>query len=116
MIERLSDAQLLAFGKAQQPNWDDEDFTAWVQSKRQVSTLALAGLKYSDWQARVKEIHCPALLIHADDSRDGILTPTVVDAVLASNTCFSAEAIKNAGHNIRRDQFEAYILALRRFL
>ena len=116
MIEKLSDAQLLAFGKAQQPSWDDEDFPAWIQSKRQVSPLALAGLKYSDWQARVKKIQCPALLIHADDSRDGILTPPVVNAVLASNGCFSAEAVKNAGHNIRRDQFEAYIIVLRNFL
>ncbi|MGB1189470.1 MAG: alpha/beta fold hydrolase [Pseudomonadales bacterium] len=116
MVEKMSDAQLLAFGKTLRPNWQEDDFPAWMQSKRQVNPLALVGLRHSDWQARVKKIKCPTLLIHADNSSDGILKPSVINAVLGSNSRFSTQEIKHSGHNIRRDQFEAYLSTLREFL
>ncbi len=116
MITRLSNDQLLAMGQAQHPKWPLDEFPNWVQSKREVDVLALKGLAPPPWQALVDSINCPALLLHADETSDGILKQPVVDQILTLNPCFQAIQIKDAGHNLRRAQFEPFMAAIKAFL
>ena len=116
MITRLSDDQLLAMGRAQHPQWSLDDFPNWVQSKREVDELALKGLTRSPWQTLIQTINCPALLLYADETSDGIVQQKVVDQILSLNPCFQCTQIIGAGHNLRREQFEAYITAVEGFL
>ena len=116
MIARLSDDQLLAMGRAQHPQWSLDDFPNWVQSKREVDELALKGLTRSPWQTLIQNITCPALLLYADETSDGIVQQKVVDQILSLNPCFQCTQITGAGHNLRREQFEAYIIAVEGFL
>jgi hypothetical protein len=39
-----------------------------------------------------------------------------VDQILSLNPCFQCKQITGAGHNLRREQFEAYITAIEAFL
>ena len=115
MIE-MSDEEIFQMGRKQHPDWHEDDFPAWVQSNRQVGELALEGLKYSDWRVNISKIQCPALLVYADGERDGMLKQSVVEKILTENTCFQARHIPGAGHNIRREQFELYMAAVKDFL
>ena len=115
-IAEMSDDEILEMGKKQHPEWRADEFPAWVQSNRQVGEKALAGLKYGDWNENVARIQCPALLIYADGEGDGMLKQPVVDKILNDNNCFSASHIPDAGHNIRREQFDLYMEAVKAFL
>ena len=116
MIPRLSDDQLLAMGRAQHPKWSSEDFPSWVQSKREVDVLALKGLSKRPWRTLVQRINCPTLLLYADETSDGIVQQKMVDQILKLNPCFKSRQITDAGHNIRREQFDAYVSAVGDFL
>ncbi|MFT6434890.1 MAG: pimeloyl-ACP methyl ester carboxylesterase [Candidatus Azotimanducaceae bacterium] len=115
-MTKMSDDEILQMGRKQHPDWHDDEFPAWVQSNRQVGEQALAGLKYSDWRVNISKIHCPALLIYADGERDGMLKQSVVEKILLENASFRAHHIPDAGHNIRREQFELYMAAVKDFL
>lgn len=116
MLPRLSDDQLLAMGRAQHPKWSLDDFPCWVQSKREVDVLALKGLTRSPWQSFIQRINCPSLLLYADETSDGIVQQKTVDHIVNLNPCFQSRQITAAGHNIRREQFEAYVTAIEAFL
>jgi N-formylmaleamate deformylase len=112
----MSDEQILAMGKKQHPTWHDDDFPAWVTSNRQVGELAMQGLQKTDWIEIVGQIQCPSLLICADGDTDGLVKQPAVDQVLETNTFFKSVHIADAGHNIRREQFEPYMQAVKAFL
>ncbi len=115
-MQAMSDEDILAMGRKQHPLWHADDFPHWVRSNRQVGELALEGLKYSDWRLNIPKIKCPAMLVYADGPRDGMLKQTVVESILAENRYFEARHIPDAGHNIRRENFSAYITAVSDFL
>ncbi len=112
----MSDEDILAMGHKQHPKWHADEFPAWVQSNRQVGELALEGLKYSDWRVNISKIECPGLLVYADGKGDGMLKQPVVDSILLENSCFEASHIPDAGHNIRRENFESYMTVVTEFL
>ena len=89
---------------------------SWVQSKREVDVLALKGLPKGPWQTLVQRINCPTLLLYADETSDGIVQQKMVDQILKLNPCFKSRQITDAGHNIRREQFDAYVSAVGDFL
>ena len=115
-IKEMSKEDILALGHKQHPRWHADDFPDWVQSNLQVGELALEGLKYSDWRLNIPKIQCPALLVYADGKRDGMLKQAVVDSILSENSNFEACHIPDAGHNVRRENFSAYVAAVSDFL
>ena len=68
------------------------------------------------WREVAHRNPCPALLITADVADGAIVTPEV--AAEASKLLRKGRImhIAGAGHNIRRDQFDAYMTAVREFL
>ena len=115
-MKGMSDEEILAMGQKQHPEWQKEEFPAWVQSNRQVGELALEGLKYNDWRVHIPKISCQSLLVYADSPGSGMLKKTVVEWILSENSYFEASHINGAGHNIRREQFELYMSAVSQFL
>ncbi|MBT7540087.1 MAG: hypothetical protein HN683_12165, partial [Gammaproteobacteria bacterium] len=55
-------------------------------------------------------------LVYADGKRDGMLKQAVVDSILSENSNFEACHIPDAGHNVRRENFSAYVTAVSDFL
>jgi pimeloyl-ACP methyl ester carboxylesterase len=68
------------------------------------------------WREVVRRIACPALLITADVAEGAIVTPEVAAEAVKLMPKGRVVHIPGAGHNIRREQFEAYMTAVREFL
>lgn len=116
---RSSLEQVMAMGRARYPSWDEEEFRAWALAKQQTSLTFLDRQTFAGetpWQELVPKITCPTLLITSDPERGGIVTPEVAAEARRLNPRISVVRISGAGHEIRREQFDAFISAVRGFL
>ena len=111
----MSDAQITAAGKAQSPDWHEDDFHAWAASKKQVDPAAMPEYNLP-WQDSVARIMAPTLLIHGDQARGGIVSPEIAEEAQRINPRISVVQIRGAGHNIRRESFSEYLSAVQAFL
>lgn len=114
-FQALSQADIAAMGRATSPGWHDDEFPAWTVAKQQVDPDALPVFP-SPWQDAVSRITEPTLLICGEESRGGIATRAIAEEARALNPLLSAVQIQGAGHNIRRENFPDFLLAVRSFL
>ena len=110
--------EVIAQRKREQPEWADEEFNDWIVAKQQVSPevtqfITAARLPWRDVCARIA---CPVLLITANVADGAIVTPEVAAEAAKLMPKGRAVHIAGAGHNIRREQFAAYMTAVREFL
>lgn len=100
--------------------WADADIIPWAESKRRVNsqiTGYIRGQATHDWRGTLRQIESPTLLITGDDRDNGaIVTPEIAEEVTRLIPSVTVRHIKNAGHSIRRDQFDLYMHALETFL
>ena len=116
--KRQSRKEIMAFGREQSPTWDEIEFGPWADSKRQLSPSVIETLAAPrrHWSEIVPQIACPALLITADSDRGSIVTPEIAQQAAAMNPLIELAHIPGAGHNIRREQFQPFIEAVKAFL
>jgi pimeloyl-ACP methyl ester carboxylesterase len=109
--------EIMALGREQSPTWDEIEFGPWADSKKQLSPNVLGGRSFTrkPWQDIVSKISCPTLLITADPDK-AIVTPEIAQQAVAMNASIRWVRIEGAGHNIRREQFEAFVQAVTEFL
>jgi N-formylmaleamate deformylase len=105
--------------RADNPSWAEEELGPWAEAKQQVSLSFAGGLRLGerpDWRELLPRVSCPILLITADPERGGIVTPEI--AAEAARLAPNLEVVRlgGAGHNVRREQFEGYLGAVRAFL
>ncbi len=116
--KQLSRDELLAQGRADNPTWPEAVFPPWIEAKYAVSPNVVKFITTSDlsWENAVPGIECPALLITGDPDLGAIVTPEIAKQVQEANGNIEVAHIVGAGHNIRREQFDAYITAVNAFL
>ena len=85
-------------------------------SKKQVDPDILAHYDFPRWQETIDKISVPTLLIHGDAEHGGIVTPEIAREAEAINRWITSVKIPNAGHNIRRENFDDYIRCVVDFL
>lgn len=111
----MSQPELIDMGKATSPGWHDDDFPDWAAAKPRVDPEAFP--VYSGaWQDGIGRITAPTLLIRGEAERGGLITPQIAAEAAAINPNFRSVEIPDAGHNIRRENFAAYLSAVRAFL
>jgi len=112
-----SPADLAAFGRQMTPSWAEEEFGPWADSKFQFhpNVFDQAQCQTGDWREIVPKIKVPTLLITADVKLGSIITTGIAEQVRRLNSNIQSVHIPEAGHNIRRDQFERYIQAVSNF-
>lgn len=115
-LNSKTDEEVLAYGRELYPDWHDDDLPAWAASKKQLDEGAMDGLSLPNWQEVAGAITVPTLLIHTDGKRDGLLKPEIVAMLKEKNPHLSSVEITEAGHNTRRENFEAYISGVKAFL
>jgi pimeloyl-ACP methyl ester carboxylesterase len=110
--------QIADYGRKNNPTWDDEDLWLWALGKTLVSPYVVQDTSrlLTDWHAVVPKISCPTLLVTAAPARGGIVTPETAADLKDKYPSIQVAYIDGAGHNVRRDQFVAYIAAVRPFL
>lgn len=114
-LREMTDAELLALLRRQSPSWEAADFPAWIASKRQVDRNALPILP-TPWQEDIRRIKAPTLLIHGDSERGSMVGAAEAREARELNTELRALRIEGTGHNVRRENFPAFLLAVRSFL
>lgn len=68
------------------------------------------------WREFVSAFTVPALLITADVAMNAIVAPAVAQEAVSLSPFIQVAPVPNAGHNIRRENYSAYMNALPVFL
>ena len=110
----------MARGRTQSPNWGEAEFQPWAQSKLRVRRAFMNDMGSRRWNEEWREllprVTCPVLLITADPERGAIVTPEGADEASRLAPTLQVVRLRGAGHNIRREQFDGFIDAVRPFL
>jgi N-formylmaleamate deformylase len=115
----MSKAALIARCRKESPTWDEIELEPWAEAKRQLSPKAIGrpiGTETLSWQDTLARVVCPMLLITADTSRGSSVTPETAEEAQRILPSLKVVNITGAGHNVRREQFDAYVAAVRTFL
>lgn len=120
-IERrkeLAREQLLVEGRADNPLWSEEEFAPWIDAKYKVSpnVVEYVGRNRSPWTELVAQFVEPVLLVRGDPERGGIIGPEQASQAVALNPLVTVVHLPGAGHNVRREQFDGFVSAVRSFL
>ena len=116
--KRLTTEQLIAEGHELNPGWADVEFGPWSLAEQQVS-LNVFGFRQrtmNAWKEIARELTVPTLPVTGDPELGAIVTPEVSKFVAGENSNIVVEQISGAGHNIRREQFDAFMRTVGTFL
>jgi pimeloyl-ACP methyl ester carboxylesterase len=109
---------VMAKCRADNPTWPEVELRPWAVSKQEfdLNFLQVAALPRGDWRDVAKALDCPTLLVTAVKRKGAIVSKA--DAALAKslNPLIQIAYIPKAGHSIRRENYPAYIAALKKFL
>lgn len=113
--------QIIARGRERNPAWDEVEFGPWADAKQQVSPKFSMGgsvrpTEQTGWRNLVPKIACPTLLVTGDPGRGAIVTPEAAAEAARLNANLRVVRLPGAGHNIRREQFDGFLQAVRDFL
>ena len=116
--QELPREEVPAYCRQLHPTWDDAEVGPWVDAKRHFDLSLLDAPRPGSlrpWREIAAAIRCPMLLLTADPDLGAIVTPEAGQeaARLARGR---VEGIAGAGHNIRREQYQAYLAAFVDFL
>jgi pimeloyl-ACP methyl ester carboxylesterase len=114
----LSAEAIIAMGREKNPTWAEIEFGPWSEAKLQVSPNVLESYSKPrpNWRKTVTKITCPTLLIIGDPELGGIVTPKVAEEIKTLAPQLKVTGIERAGHNIRRENFEAFVAVVTEFL
>lgn len=98
--------------------WDKIELAPWYEAKQQVNPniVGITSNTPPVWQEFAPRIACPVLLVWSESTRGGIVTAEAAQLAASLNPNIQAVHVPNAGHNIRRENFEQYISAVKAFL
>jgi pimeloyl-ACP methyl ester carboxylesterase len=109
--------ELIAFVRQRSPTWSEIDFGDWADAKELVNPNVLEFVSTErSWERGIPKIVCPTLLVTANPDLGALVTPQVSKQISEKNANFQVIHIEGAGHNIRREQFQAYVEGVKRFL
>jgi N-formylmaleamate deformylase len=115
---------IVQFAQQANSDWHELEFPAWAESKKQFASQVFTelgvGAMQVDWRALIRQLTMPTLLITADNtarpSGPAIVTPEIAAEAAALNPRVQLAHLPDAGHNIRREQFDLFIQTIRPFL
>jgi pimeloyl-ACP methyl ester carboxylesterase len=107
--------QITQLGKERSPNWHDDEFPAWAESKLEVD-FEVSFFDPEPWQKYIPLITAPTLLMYGEAGFGGIVTTEIAAEVRSLNPRITTTQIDGAGHNTRRENFNDYMQVVRSFL
>ncbi len=117
-VKDKSIQELVEMNRRDNPSWPEAEREPWAQSKLQYQVKAFGGdrIDLASGQQILSQITCPVLLLTADLAKGALFPPQAADEMVAGAANARHVNIPGAGHNIRREQSEAYLTAVRDFL
>lgn len=117
-MRELTHEEIVAIGRQQSPKWPEAELGPWATSKQQISANLLKARfeRGEPWQEILPRITVPVMVLVPDVALGGMTSPS--GAALAGTLLEHGETVEvpGAGHNVRREQFEAFMEAVRAFL
>jgi pimeloyl-ACP methyl ester carboxylesterase len=111
--------EVMARGRETNPGWDESEFGPWADAKARVRDAFLNSMgarPMLDWQELLPRVQRPMLLITSDPERGSIVTPDAAKEAQRLLPSLQVVRLQGAGHNIRREQFDAFVRTVREFL
>jgi N-formylmaleamate deformylase len=117
-VKRMTQAELLAGARAENPGWSESELGPWADAKQRfslriVDRFLLGRQMAGDFSSLVRRTTCPALFIQADPQQGAASSPQDVAKLKELLPQLQVAPVKGAGHSIHRDRFEAYIQVVR---
>jgi pimeloyl-ACP methyl ester carboxylesterase len=108
----------LAEYRAQNPLWSDETLNLRLDAFLQMDMRVVTDIVWDlpPWRELVARIQCPLLLVIGEPAREGIVSPEKAREAATLWRSGRWAQIAGAGHNVRYEQFDAYIRVVREFL
>ena len=114
--QKLSAEEIIAAERKRSPAWHADEFPDWAQAKLQVNPDVLGPNRLRAWDDLTPKLVCPALLVTGDPTLGAIVTPGLASKICTANPKVVHTHIPNTGHSIRRENFDAFLAAVRPFL
>lgn len=117
-MKRYTSAEMIARQRQATPHWSDSELETWADAKLRLSfnLTNRAAAPDLEWGELLRKISCPSLLLSADPSLGGMVTPEAAQGLQERIPQLEIAAISGAGHCIHRDKFEQTMQAVRAFL
>lgn len=116
-IDAVSLEEIIALGKANNPAWPEVEFPAWAESKRQLDKNIFSVVNVrKPWREFVAAFTVPVLLITAVAEKGAIVTPATAQEAASLSPLLQVVQVPHAGHNIRRENYPAFMQAAQTFL
>lgn len=114
----LTTAESYTRGRRERPLWSVEDHDSDVPAKEQVAMQVLEFILDHEqtWTQVVPKIQSPVLLLYGNPTLGSVIGPGVAAEARRLNPLVEPVQIPDAGHSIRREQFDEYVAAVREFL
>ncbi|MGD1118050.1 MAG: alpha/beta hydrolase [Dehalococcoidales bacterium] len=111
-------AEIKAEGHKLNPRWSEAELEPWAPAKLQADPTMFSRplLNPAGYTELVPKIKCPTLLIISDGGIVPVAAAQNAAKIWKSKQPFKWVLIKGAGHNIRREQTEAFKEAVSSFL
>jgi N-formylmaleamate deformylase len=113
-LKRQSRQAIVAAQHVKRPHWSLDELESWANSKLLFNSRFLNHVSPPElnWPELLRRIISPVLLITGDPALGSAVTDRHAMALHATVPRVSRTHISGAGHNIRRDQLEAYLAAI----
>jgi pimeloyl-ACP methyl ester carboxylesterase len=118
-IQQLSVAEIVAAKADEAAGWHELEVQTWAEAGRLAQPEVLDWITNtypSDWRAHLVQLAVPTLLITGEVARGAIVSPEQAAEAARTHPLVQVAHIPDAGHSIRRDNFNAYLEALDGFL
>ncbi|GCE22940.1 alpha/beta fold hydrolase [Dictyobacter kobayashii] len=117
-LKQMTRDELLASVRTENPKWDEEEYEPWVDAKIDVDPAVFQQIRslQQSWRELAANVECPVLLITGDNALHAIVTPQIAQDALQYWRYGQLAHIAGTGHNIRRDNYSAFIQATTAFL
>jgi pimeloyl-ACP methyl ester carboxylesterase len=118
-MQKMSREEIIALGHKQSPLWSDEELGPWADSKLQVNAAGMG--RYTpraatDWRDLFARVKCPVLVIRADNDKGSMVTASAADEAARLFPNVEVAYVPGAGHNVRRENYAAFMEAVKAFL
>lgn len=109
--------EIIATGQRDNPAWPEVEFGPWAASKVQLDrNILTAPLPLQPWTEVTPKITCPTLLLTAEPELGAMVSRRTARQIAENWPRVQVVHIRDAGHNIRREHFDAFIETVTDFL
>jgi pimeloyl-ACP methyl ester carboxylesterase len=117
-LKRQGRDAVIALGRQQSPNWSEAELEPWADAKLRLSPNALSFVPADrePWRDIARRIQRPMLVIRADNDKGASVTPAEAAEASRINPLIETVYVPGAGHNVRRENYTAFMAAIRAFL